>query len=219
MFFPPSGTGHFCLHWRLRQRASVGAKGQVCATAGDSLGLWGGNRPDDTLILGSSFWEMARLVSFHPAEEVWASAGKHHSHLFQRWGSRTDPWPCCLNSRRCMKSHFQSHWIVEGTPIGFHCIFECATHQLVQKEFNGLETLQLLLIQKDSSGRVLPSPFPKKKVSHTSALQQKYYSVNTVALGMSMEKVKKPEVKRKAWYSCTDFAYTLNEPSLCQSSV
>lgn len=55
-----------------------------------------------------------------------------------------------------------------------------------------------LFIQEGSSGKVLPSPSPKRKVSHAPALQQKYYSVNTMALGMSVGKVKKSEVKRKA---------------------
>jgi len=43
-----------------------------------------------------------------------------------------------------------------------------------------------------------PFPLPKKLSLSQPALQQKYYSVNTMALGMSVEEVKKPKVKRKA---------------------
>lgn len=183
-------------------------KGQVCATAGDSPGMWGGKMPSGSLVLGSSFvlfWEMAMLAFFCPAEEVWASSGKHHGQLWEGCGSKIGPCPFHPNSRICMKSQFQkgwfeisSHWFslnfwVLNPPISPKSV-SWAGDSVAQPHSLYLE----LFIQEDSSGRAFPSPCPKRKVCHTPALQQKYYSVNTMALGMSMEKVKKPEVKRKA---------------------
>lgn len=205
MFFPPSGTGHFCLRWCLRQRASV---------RGEGTGLCYSRRLTGSVRRKQARWHPRpgkRLLGDGKAgflPSCWgglSSSGKHHSHLFQRCGSRTDPWLCCLNSRRCMKSHFQSHWIVEGSPIGFHWIFECATHQLVQKEFNGLETLQLhliLCILSSSSRRTaveessLPPSQKRKSLIHQHCNRSIILSIQW-PLGCQWKKLKNLKSREK----------------------
>lgn len=151
-------------------------KGPVCEAAGDSLGMWGGTVTNGTLVLGSNFvlfWEMAMLVSFCPAEEVWASFGKHHTQLLKRCGFKIDPWPYCPNSRKHIKSHFQWCWFVDGAPIGFHwvCIPPISPKRISWAGDCGCTafTVSWALHPGGQQWKSPPFPLPKKEsLSHTS---------------------------------------------------
>lgn len=155
IYFFPSEIGHFCLRWYLCYWAPA---------RGHGLTAWGRARSvlqqatrqvcgEERCQVAPLSWEAA-LSSFG-RWQCWFS-----SVLLKRFGPALGNTTVNFERGAALKLVLvlfipiaEYVWSLSfrraglrSAPTGFHWIFECSTHQLVQKVFHGLETLWLNLI-------------------------------------------------------------------------